>query len=154
VRTVLHSLRRYNNPGSDRVEVQLLQCPALLPALTLRMNLVLDTGHISNPWRESVIVPAYKKDDASTASNYRSTALMQAQLKLFNKLLLMRLRPYVDYRPSRDELLDAEIAPPLANKKKRRSSPPSSACKVARREGGGKLSAAAFAKTGAVWSRS
>jgi len=118
------------------------------------MNLVLDTGHIPDPWRESVIVPAYKKGDASAASNYCSIALMQVQLKLFNKLLLMRLRPYVDNRPSRYEPLDAENAPPLANKKKRRSSPPSSARKLARGEGGGKLSAAACAKTGAVWSRS
>jgi hypothetical protein len=45
-------------------------------------------------WKESVIVPVYKKDDKACCSSYRGKALLPIAYNILSNNLLSRLTPY------------------------------------------------------------
>ena len=47
-------------------------------------------------WRKSQIIPVPKKGDLSLATNYRGISLLPIAAKIYNKLILNRLLPYVE----------------------------------------------------------
>ena len=47
-------------------------------------------------WRKSQIIPAPKKGDLSLVTNYRGISLIPIAAKIYNKLILNRLLPYID----------------------------------------------------------
>jgi hypothetical protein len=47
-------------------------------------------------WKESVIVPVYKKGDKTDGSNYRGTSLLSTTYKILSNILLSRLTPYAE----------------------------------------------------------
>ena len=47
-------------------------------------------------WKESIIVPIYKKGDKSDCSNYRGISLLPTTYKILSNILLSRLTPYVE----------------------------------------------------------
>ena len=47
-------------------------------------------------WRTSQIIPVPKKGDLSLATNYRGISLMSIAAKIYNKLILNRLIPFVE----------------------------------------------------------
>jgi Reverse transcriptase (RNA-dependent DNA polymerase) len=59
-------------------------------------NATLKTGIAPVAWTTSAIVPLYKKGDPQNPSNYRGIALSSTAAKLFDKLLLLRLREIVE----------------------------------------------------------
>jgi hypothetical protein len=44
-------------------------------------------------WKESIIVPIYKKTDKTDCSNYRGISLLSATNKILSYILLSRLTP-------------------------------------------------------------
>ena len=47
-------------------------------------------------WRKSHIIPVPKKGDLSLVTNYRGISLIPIAAKIYNKLIINRLLPYVD----------------------------------------------------------
>jgi hypothetical protein len=47
-------------------------------------------------WKESIIVPAYKKGDNTDCSNHRGISLLSTAYKILSNILLSRLTPYVE----------------------------------------------------------
>jgi hypothetical protein len=46
-------------------------------------------------WKDSIIVPVYKKGD-KTRSNYRSISLLSTTYKILSNILLSKLIPYAE----------------------------------------------------------
>ena len=47
-------------------------------------------------WKESIIVPIYKKSDKTNRSNYRGISLLPTTYKILSNILLSRLIPYAE----------------------------------------------------------
>jgi hypothetical protein len=45
-------------------------------------------------WKESIIVPTYKKGDKTHCSNYRGISVLSTTYKILSNILLSRLTPY------------------------------------------------------------
>ena len=59
------------------------------------INKVLNSGVAFEEWRRNIIIPLPKKGDLSDYNNYRGISLMSIVGKLYNKLLLTRIQPYI-----------------------------------------------------------
>jgi hypothetical protein len=51
---------------------------------------------LSQQWKDSVIVPVYKKDDKTDCSNYKGVSVLPTAYKTLSSILVSRLTPYVD----------------------------------------------------------
>ena len=52
--------------------------------------------NIPDMWLKGAILPFPKKGDLGSASNYRGITMMAVGAKLYNRMLLDRLRPHTD----------------------------------------------------------
>ena len=59
-------------------------------------NHTLSTFKFPKIWHQSQIIPMPKKGDLSLVTNYRGISLMSIAAKLYNKMLLNRIVPYVE----------------------------------------------------------
>jgi hypothetical protein len=47
-------------------------------------------------WKESIIVPIYKKEDKTDCNNYQGISLLSTAYEILSNVLLARLTPYVN----------------------------------------------------------
>ena len=65
--------------------------------LLLRLcNIAFEDNVCTVHWLNSNIIPVPKKGDLSLATNYRGISLLPIAAKIYNKLILNRIRPHVD----------------------------------------------------------
>ena len=55
---------------------------------------VRNKEELPEEWKESIIVPIYKKGDRTDCSNYRGISLLPTTYKILSNILLSRLTPY------------------------------------------------------------
>ena len=99
--------------GPDKIPVILWKDP-LFHQLLLDLCNFAFSNHISpSIWLESQIIPIPKKGDLTLPTNYRGISLLSIAAKLYNKLILNRLRPKIEpifrknqngFRPGRSTL--------------------------------------------------
>jgi hypothetical protein len=54
---------------------------------------IWNKGELPEEWKESIIVPMYKKGDKTHCSNYRGISTFPTTYKILSNLLLSRLTP-------------------------------------------------------------
>ncbi len=90
----MHGVQRFKASGSDGIPTAAYDS-GIAPLLLDIMNGVLAGGPAPSEWLESEIVPIFKKGLASDPANYRGISLMQTAAKLFDRVLLLRIRDKV-----------------------------------------------------------
>jgi len=104
-------------PGSDSLPIEcllvLLSDPLIGQAIVDILNLVLVTGECEETWRLILQLPIPKKGDLSQLSNWRPICLVNAIVKLFNRIIMNRIQPAVErmlrdsqfgFRPNRSTM--------------------------------------------------
>ena len=82
--------------GEDGITPELLRYAGLDKEILGFINDAFTKDHIPEKWKTLIIVPVPKSGDLSKPDNYRGISLISLVLKLYNRLLLMRLRPVID----------------------------------------------------------
>ena len=96
---VLEALKSTSNnkaTGLDSISAEFLKLPGISTIILPLLNKVMSTGVAFNEWHTNIIIPLPKKGDLSQYSNYRGISLMSIVGKLYNRILLERMRIHID----------------------------------------------------------
>jgi hypothetical protein len=86
----------YELPGSDQIPAELIQVGELLWSEIYKLiNSLLNKEELPDQWKESIIVPIYKKGYKSHCRHYRGILLLSTSYKIVSNVLLSRLSPYI-----------------------------------------------------------
>jgi hypothetical protein len=84
------------SPGLDGLPYVVYKMPEVRSLLLDICNQVLLSGASPSDWLNAGLVPLFKKGDTNDPANYRGIALMPTAAKLFNKMILHRIRVLVE----------------------------------------------------------
>ena len=98
VATAIHQAKSGKAPGIDQVTAEALQKGGMEVKRAIHdiCNLVYHLKFAPHQWKKSVLIPIFKKGAKKLMTNYRGISLMSVAAKLYNRLLLHRLRPVID----------------------------------------------------------
>jgi hypothetical protein len=84
-------------------------------------------GEMLEEWKNSIVIPMYKKGDKQKVENYRAISLLNACYKLYSKILSKKLKPsrrvpfgMPEWSPKRQICIDKLNSTKLLIQKKRR----------------------------------
>ena len=112
LKSVLKSLKN-KALGPDKIPVILWKDPIFQQLLLDLCNFALNNNISPSIWLQSQIIPIPKKGDLTLPTNYRGISLLPIAAKIYNKLILNRLRPKIEpilrknqngFRPGRSTL--------------------------------------------------
>ena len=94
----LPAMKSNKTPGIDQISAELLKCPEIRETLLSILNYAYVSKKPYTEWLTQFIVPVHKKGSLTDCNNYRGIALMSITAKLFNRLILNRIKiidPYL-----------------------------------------------------------
>jgi hypothetical protein len=91
----IEKLKRHKSPGIDQIPAELIKAVGgtIRSEIHKLINSIWNKGELPEQWKESIIVPIYKKGDKIDCSNYRGTSLLSTTYKILSNILLVRLTP-------------------------------------------------------------
>ena len=96
VEMAIEKLKRHKSPGIDQIPAELIKGGSRTISSDIHklINCVWNKEKLSEEWKESIIVPIYKKGDKTECSNYRGISLLPTMYKILSNILLYKLTPY------------------------------------------------------------
>jgi len=91
-------LKGHKSPGIYQIPAELIKAGGR----TIRCEIhkliipIWNKEELTGKWKESIIVPVYKKGDKTDYSNYRGMSLLSTTYRISSKILLSRLTPNAD----------------------------------------------------------
>ena len=95
LRTVLKNTKSGKSCGLDNIPAEVWKLENFNDALLKLCNDAY-MGHPIDKWRQGCLLPFPKKGDLGKATNYRGITLTSIASKIYNSMLLNRLRPNID----------------------------------------------------------
>jgi len=94
----IEKLQRHRSPGIDYISAELIKAGSrtILCAIHKLINSVWHKEELPEEWKESIIVPVYKKGDKTDCSNYRGISILSAMYEILSNILLSRLTAYAE----------------------------------------------------------
>jgi hypothetical protein len=91
-------LKSYKSPGTDNIPAELIKAggETLYSEIHRLICCIWNKEEFPQQWKESIIVPVYKKGDKTDYNNYRGISLLSTAYKILSNILLARLTPYVN----------------------------------------------------------
>ncbi|KAJ4449447.1 hypothetical protein ANN_00846 [Periplaneta americana] len=98
VEIAIENLKKYKSPGIDQIPAELIQegGSALYSEIYKLVLAIWEKEIVPEQWKESIIVPIFKKGDKTNCGNFRGISLLLTSYKILSNILLRRLTPYVD----------------------------------------------------------
>jgi len=94
----IEKLTTYKSPGIDQTLAELLKagCRTICSEIHKFINSIWNREESPEEWKESVIVPIYKKGDKTDCNNYRGISRLSITYKILSNILLSRITPYAE----------------------------------------------------------
>jgi hypothetical protein len=91
-------LKRHKSPGIDQISAELIKAGGrIIRSEIHKLTIsIWNKEELSEQWKESIIVPIYRKGDKPDTSNYRCISLLSTTYKILSNILLSRLTPYAE----------------------------------------------------------
>jgi len=90
-------LKNHKSPGIDQIPAELIKAGGRTICCAIHNLIsVWNKEELPEEWKESIIVPIYKKGDKTDCNNYRGISLLPTTYKVLSNILLSRLIPYAE----------------------------------------------------------
>jgi hypothetical protein len=101
----LRSLKNRKSPGPDGIFNEMLRYGGteLTLHLTQVFQQIFKLCTIPKAWKQSTIIPLFKKGSKTNPDNYRGITLLNTTLKLFTKVILRKLLQYMQPREEQQD---------------------------------------------------
>ena len=98
VEMAIDKLKMYKASGPDGIPAELIKSGGekLIEKIHRLLSIIWVKEALPNEWKESIIVPIYKKGDKTDCNNYRGISLLSTSYKILTNILVSRLTPYID----------------------------------------------------------
>jgi len=96
VELAIDKLKSHKSPGTDQIPAELIKAGGRKICLEIHklITSIWKKEKLPEEWKESIIVPIYKKGDKTDCNNYRGISLLPTTYKILSNILLSRLIPY------------------------------------------------------------
>jgi hypothetical protein len=94
----IEKLKRHKSPGIDQIPAELIKAGGrkIRSEIHKLINSRGNKEEVPEQWKESIVVPIYKKGDKTDCSNYRCISLLSTAYKILTNILLTRLTLYAE----------------------------------------------------------
>ena len=98
VELAIEKAKSHKSPGIDQIPAELFKAGGRTIRCAIQKLLISiwNKEELPEEWKESIIVPIYKKGDKRDCNNYRGISLLPTTYKILSKNLLLRLIPYAE----------------------------------------------------------
>jgi len=96
VEMAIEKLKRHKSPGIDQISAEFLKAGSrtIRSEIHKLIKSIWNKEELPEGWKESIIVPIYKKGDKTDCNNCRGISLLSDTFKILSNILLSRLTPY------------------------------------------------------------
>jgi hypothetical protein len=97
VEIAIATLKRCKSPDSVQIPGKLIQAgvETLWSEIHKLINSIWSKEELPDQWKESIIVPIYKKCHINDCSKSHAISLLPTSYKILSNILLSRLSPYM-----------------------------------------------------------
>ena len=94
----IEKLKSHKSTGIDRITAELIktECKKIHCEIHKLFISIWNKEELPKEWKESIIVPIYKKGDKTDCSNHRGISLLPSTYKMLSNILLSRLTRYAE----------------------------------------------------------
>jgi len=90
VELAIGRLKNYKSPGIDQIPAELIKAGGRTICSPIHKLIISiwNKKELPEEWKESIIVPIYKKGDKTDCNNYRGISLLPTTYKILSNILL------------------------------------------------------------------
>jgi hypothetical protein len=98
VEITTEKLKIHKSPSTDEILAEMVQAGGntVHSEIHKLINSIYNKEELPRQWKESIIVPIYRKGDKPNCSNYRGTSLLPTPHNSLSNILFSKLTPYID----------------------------------------------------------
>jgi hypothetical protein len=98
VEIAIGKLKSYKSPGTDQIPAEFIKAGSetLYSEIHRLICCIWNKEELPQQWKESIIIPIYKKGNKTDCNNDRGISLLSTAYKILSNILLARLTPYVN----------------------------------------------------------
>jgi len=98
VELAIGKLKNHKPPGIDQIPAELIKAGGrtICSAIHKLIISIWNKEELPEEWKESIVVPIYKKGDKTDCNNYRGISQLPTTYKIFSNIVLSRLIPYAE----------------------------------------------------------
>jgi hypothetical protein len=90
--------KRHESLGTDQIPAGHVKAGGrtICSEIHTPINSILNKKELPEGWKESIVVPMYKKGDKTDCSHYTGISQLPSTYKIHSNILLSRLNPYAE----------------------------------------------------------